>query len=149
MNEISEEFVTKSIMKYLQEEKYEIISFDFPQSGTGHVLHPNSHDNKNYGAIIPDIIAKKSYICIIMENKDRYIASDFEKLTMLRDGNKYSQGLIKLKEKIKVKSYFFGAGIPFVKEEIAKALNNCDKIDFLIAVGNDEKCSLLYGNIDI
>lgn len=40
-----EENVTKKIIKYLKKNEWEIISFDFPQSGTGIMILPD--DNKS------------------------------------------------------------------------------------------------------
>lgn len=39
---ISEEKVTINIIKWLKENDWEIICYDFPQSGTGIMLHPQS-----------------------------------------------------------------------------------------------------------
>ena len=39
---MTEESVTKSILKWLMQNNWIIVCFDFPQSGTGHFLHPNN-----------------------------------------------------------------------------------------------------------
>ena len=44
---MNEEEVTKSILSKLRSDSWTIISFDFPQSGTGKTLHPNESSNKN------------------------------------------------------------------------------------------------------
>ncbi len=53
---MKEEYVTKAILNWLETNNWKIICFDFPQSGTGYILHPNEEyrTTKNYGAIIPD-----------------------------------------------------------------------------------------------
>ena len=68
-----EENVTKNILQWLQINKWEIICFDFPQSGTGVLLHLNdiNRTEKNKGGIIPDIIAVKNGIAVFFENKDK------------------------------------------------------------------------------
>ena len=38
---MKEEQVTKAVLKWLIANKWEIVCFDFPQSGTGRILHPN------------------------------------------------------------------------------------------------------------
>ena len=51
-----EEKVTISILKWLKKNDWKIISYDFPQSGTGLLIHPNStigRTSKNKGGIIP------------------------------------------------------------------------------------------------
>ena len=78
---MSEEEVTNSIMDWLESCGWEIVSFDFPQSGTGRTLHPNPdvrEHTKNKGGIIPDIVAIRNGIAAFFENKDRYVHSDFE-----------------------------------------------------------------------
>ena len=81
---MKEENVTKAILRKLVSAGWEIICYDFPQSGTGRVLHPNDRDSKTLGAIIPDIVAIKDGIVVDFENKDRFVFSDFEKIDQLR-----------------------------------------------------------------
>lgn len=86
-----EEQVTKSILKRLTANGWEIVCFDFPQSGTGRMLHPNrSNDEKNKDGIIPDIVAVKDCVCIFAENKDRFFYSDFKKQNMLKISGNYA-----------------------------------------------------------
>ena len=87
---IKEEEVTKRILKWLVETGWEIICFDFPQSGTGRQLHPNIRTNQTDGVIIPDIVAIKNGTVLDFENKDRFVLEDFEKILMLRTSNNYS-----------------------------------------------------------
>ena len=88
---MKEEDVTKAIIKKLVSAGWEIICYDFPQSGTGRVLHPNDRDSKTLGAIIPDIVAIKAGIVLDFENKDRFVLSDFEKIDNLRNSEDYSK----------------------------------------------------------
>jgi hypothetical protein len=71
---------------------------DFPQSGTGILLHKNSlsRHQKNRGGIIHDIIAKKSNVVVYFENKDRYYEDDFTKTEDLKVKNEYTESLTKL-----------------------------------------------------
>ena len=39
---MTEEMVTKSILKWLIQLHWKIVCYDFPQSGTGYFLHPNN-----------------------------------------------------------------------------------------------------------
>jgi len=68
---MKEEKVTKNILAWLESNGWEIISYDFPQSGTGVLLHLNSdkRTEKNKGGIIPDIIAVKNKIGVFMESE--------------------------------------------------------------------------------
>ena len=58
---ITEEQVTKAILNWLESKSWEIVCFDFPQSGAGVSLHLNQElrTTKNKGAFIPDIVAIK------------------------------------------------------------------------------------------
>lgn len=38
---MNEEKVTKCLLKWLIDNGWEIVCYDFPQSGTGRLLHPN------------------------------------------------------------------------------------------------------------
>ena len=84
-----EEKVTISILKWLEKNGWKIITYDFPQSGTGILLHKNSisRNQKNKNGIIPDIIAKKSNTVVYFENKDRYFEDDFTKINSLKEKN--------------------------------------------------------------
>ena len=69
MDSMSEERVTKEIIKYLKKNDWLILSYDFPQSGTGTLILPdNSSSEKNKDSIIPDIIAIKDNKCIFFED---------------------------------------------------------------------------------
>ena len=41
-----EEHVTKATLKWLLANGWEIVCFDFPQSGTGRFLHPNNAESE-------------------------------------------------------------------------------------------------------
>lgn len=78
---MTEEQVTKSLLHYLTDNGWHIVCFDFPQSGTGRILHPNNaNSQKNKDSIIPDIVAVKNNISLFFENKDRYYFPDYEKV---------------------------------------------------------------------
>ena len=55
---LKEAKVTVNILNWLEQEGWEIICYDFPQSGTGIMLHPNNQEgskSKNQDGIIPDL----------------------------------------------------------------------------------------------
>ena len=84
---MKEERVTINILNWLESNGWKIICYDFPQSGTGVLLHPNSDENrttKNKGGIIPDILATRNSVALFFENKDRFVLSDFEKLKEIK-----------------------------------------------------------------
>jgi hypothetical protein len=64
---MKEELVTKTILKWLEANQWQIISYDFPQSGTGTVLRPHLEQkpSKNKGSFIPDVVAIKKWVLFI------------------------------------------------------------------------------------
>lgn len=90
---MTEERVTKHILKWLIDDGWEIVCYDFPQSGTGRFLHPNGSVSKNEDAINPDIVAVRNNICVFFENKDRFYYPDYEKVNRLIETDDYSDAI--------------------------------------------------------
>ena len=131
---ITEEQATKAILDWLENNNWEIICFDFPQSGTGISLHPNNElrTTKNKGAFIPDIVAIKNEIVVFFENKDRFVLDDFLKVQDLRQNNDYSKSIEKLLANFKYENIFYGVGLVHSVNVEQKTNENLDKIDFAI-----------------
>lgn len=129
---IKEEDVTKNILKWLQSRNWEIICYDFPQSGTGRVLHPDNTFSKTAGSIIPDIIAIKDTTVVVFENKDRFVFEDFEKINNLRQTNIYNKSFSKLLKKYKYTNIFYGIGMPFSPINESKTIDNLSLTDFVV-----------------
>lgn len=146
---MNEEFVTMSLIKSLKELNYDIISYDFPQSGTGMILKPNGMSGKNKGSIIPDVIANNKDFCIILENKDRFYENDFFKLNLLRDTNQFSDALSELKKKLAVNHFRYGIGIPNIENEIKKSLKKRHLVDFIYVVNPDRTVTKVYGDFKL
>lgn len=108
---MTEEQVTKAILKWLLDNNWEIVCFDFPQSGTGRLLHPNGSTEKNKDAINPDIVAVKNGVCLFFENKDRYYLPDFEKQSALINENNYSDAIRELLANYEVDRILYGIGL--------------------------------------
>jgi len=135
-----EEKVTINILNWLEEENWRIICYDFPQSGTGIILHPNSSvssNSKNEGSVIPDIIAVKGKKAVFFENKDRYVENDFKKIRKIKSEDLYSDSLNKLLSPFLIEVIYFGIGIPNIDIEIEKSIADIEGIDFLISVDID------------
>ncbi|MBC7333694.1 MAG: hypothetical protein H5T85_04430 [Actinobacteria bacterium] len=143
---MKEEFVTKAILKFLRDKGYFVIAFDFPQSGTGVLLHPDTPQDRNEG-IKPDIIALKDKILIMMENKDRYWKGDFEKLHELKTTGNYTHSLNKLHMEYNTSALKVGIGIPNSKRTVEKVLKTKHLVDFIIAVDEQGKCEIIWGNV--
>lgn len=137
---MNEEFITKSIISFLKNNGWNIFAFDFPQSGTGFLIHPNNRLEKNKDSLIPDIIANKKDICIIMENKSFFYHNDFLKLNELKNTSMYNNDLNRLLTRMKASKIKYGIGIPNKKDIINKSLNNSHLVDFIITVDEFNIC---------
>ena len=137
---MKEEDVTKIVLDWLEDNGWEVVCYDFPQSGTGILLHGNNSNRteKNKGGIIPDIIAVKNNDALFFENKDRYYKPDFDKLRSIKIANNYSDSLEILLSKYKVNKIHYGIGIPNIAKEITKCQTNLHLLDFLIGVNSDK-----------
>ena len=95
---MSEEQITKIVLKYLIGNNWSIISYDFPQSGTGTVIQPINRESKtkNKGAIVPDIIAIREDKVAVFENKDHFDLDDFKKIKAIKNGNEYLESFQKI-----------------------------------------------------
>jgi len=136
---VQEEKVTKDILNWLEKNGWKIICYDFPQSGTGVLLHLNSdkRTEKNKGGIIPDIVAVKNNTGILFENKDRFYAPDFDKLHEIKTQSNYSNSLEQLLAGMNVKMIYYGVGVPELKINIEKFKPHLEKIDFLISTNKE------------
>lgn len=130
---IREENVTKSILVWLEHRSWEIVCFDFPQSGTGRVLHTNDRIGiKNKDTRIPDIIAVKNQVVVFFENKDRFYLPDFIKIDNIKVNNNYSKALQELLSKYKYQHIYYGIGLPITDANRHKVAENTNRVDFVI-----------------
>ena len=140
---MTEEQVTKAIMAWLISNDWHIVCFDFPQSGTGRVLHPNSAaGEKNKDSIIPDIVAVKEDICLFFENKDRFYYPDYEKVNDLIVDNQYTNAIAALLHDCEVKDIYYGIGLPTIKHK-KKSQESAELVNFIIGVVEDKTTSIL------
>ncbi len=141
---MTEEFVTKSILRHLMENGWEIVCFDFPQSGTGRVLHPDGEaQSKTLGAIVPDIVAVRDGVCLCFENKNRHSRADFEKVNAVKAGNHYDKAFVALLEGHAVSRMLFGIGMP-ASAYGAKAAADSYLVDFIFCVAEDGSLAIPF-----
>lgn len=143
---MKEEKVTKNILEWLERENWTIVCYDFPQSGTGVILHQNNelHITKNKGSIIPDIVAVKNGIALFFENKGRFYKPDFEKLYDIKNDKKFSDSLNRLLSDYPITEIHYGIGISEIKKEIDKSKLHLGKIDFLISTNKEKEVIIHY-----
>lgn len=141
-----EEKVTKNILDWLEQNGWSILCYDFPQSGTGVLLHLNNNNRteKNKGGIIPDIIAVKKNSALFFENKDRFYEPDFDKLNEIKMESNYSDSLDQLLNGFNVTDINYGIGIPDSKKDIDKSKQQLAKIDFLISTSKKKEIKIHY-----
>lgn len=129
------------LLGWLEELGWEIIGFDFPQSGTGIVLHPDQSarltGTKNNGAIIPDIIARKNGRVLFFENKDRFVAADFEKMSSLKNSGSHSQAIHRLTGP--EMTCFFGIGLPLIATLPVGLPLHLANVDFVVGLDASAK----------
>jgi hypothetical protein len=148
MLKMREEKVTITILKWLQSNGWQIVCFDFPQSGTGISLHPNQdlrEKTKNKGAIIPDIVANKDKITLFFENKDRLVISDFEKINHIKISGNYSNSISNLLKNTQTQSIFFGIGLPYAKSFVTTLLETEGLVDFIVSVTQELEIIIIKG----
>lgn len=136
---MSEEIITIEFIRILKSLDWDIISFDFPQSGTGLELRPNNSIEKNLGMIKPDIIAKKDGIVIITENKVNYYSKDIDKLNNLRDTDEYSDDLRNIIPSFEYANVYYGAILSMTSNNKLRLDKVKNKIDFSILYDNSTK----------
>jgi len=147
-----EERVTINLLNWLEGNGWKIICYDFPQSGTGVLLHPNSEQNrttKNKGGIIPDILATRNSIAVFFENKDRFVLSDFEKVKEIKILGNYSSSLEAILTEFNVIKIFYGIGIPANEKDVKKSLEYIEGIDFLVSTNEDKDVHINFDKYGI
>ena len=87
---MSEEQVTRAILKWLMERGWTILDYDFPGGGTGRKFHVGDiADSKTKGIVTPDIIAIRDKTIIVFENKAVDTLSDYDKVARLREDKEF------------------------------------------------------------
>ncbi len=140
---MTEEQVTKALLKWLMDTGWSIVCYDFPQSGTGVLLHPNESNDKNKDAINPDIVAVNGDKCVFFENKSYFYYPDFEKVNMLRTTDSYSNAISDLLKGYSVKKIYYGIGYPASVHK-KKAQESELMTDFIIGVNPDYSTRYMY-----
>jgi hypothetical protein len=139
---MTEENVTISVIERLRENGWKILSFDYPQSGTGKLIKPDSKE-KNLGGFIPDIVAFKNGVVLFWENKDHFVFEDFTKIKNIKESEAFIKPIKDFLSKIDYGYIYFGIAIPKVDAEINKASKYYKYIDFFVTVDSRE-VDILY-----
>lgn len=108
---MTEENVTILVIKSLKKAGWKIISFDYPQSGTGKLIKPDS-ESKNLGGFIPDIVSFKDGVVLFWENKDRFVYEDFVKIKTIKGSNNFQKPIQSFLSGYKYNYIYYGISIP-------------------------------------
>lgn len=141
---MTEEQVTLSLLSWLTARGWEILCYDFPQSGTGRMLHPDSaQGEKNLGAVVPDIVAVRGQDAVFFEDKNRFVLADFEKQHRMITRNPCAGSVARLLEGRGIQRVWYGIGLPksACGARLAPAL---PLVDFVLAVAPDKQIMVLH-----
>ena len=139
-----EEHVTKAILQHLMDRGWIIVCYDFPQSGAGRALHPDSEMSKTRGIIVPDVVAVKDGIALYLEDKDRYCYADYVKVHKVVGGNSYRQAFSDLLAGYAVRRMVCGIGMP-VEAFVGEAVINAALVDVVLGVDENGSVRRVYG----
>lgn len=143
---ITEEQVTKAILNWLEKNGWEIICFDFPQSGTGVSLHPNQElrTTKNKGTFIPDIVVIKKGVVLFFENKDRFVLTDFLKVQEIKQTTDYTVSIVKFLADFNYSKIFYGVGLAHTDKNEQRTNEHLGKIDFAVFSQQDNTIKITF-----
>lgn len=133
---MTEEQVTITLIKKLKRDNWRILSFDYPQSGTGKIIKPNSRE-KNLGGFVPDIVALKNDVVLFWENKDHFVYEDFVKIKKIKESEDFTKPIENFLSDVQYKQIYFGIAIPKIDAEIIKASVYFKDIDFFVTVDSE------------
>lgn len=122
-----EEKVTMFLIEWLKSNRWTIVAFDYPGSGTGVRLHKNGIRYKNKDTIVPDIIAIRDNEALFFENKDHFYKKDFEKQFSNITENLFSNDIEELLRPFNISIIKWGIGIPE-----SKYTKNVAKYEYMI-----------------
>jgi hypothetical protein len=87
--------VTKAVWAFLKAEGWDILSLHYPGAGGGLYFHPNGRVTKGArGAMVVDIVARKTGYLLLVESKVRFDHHDVGKLVKLTTNSGYRQSLL-------------------------------------------------------
>lgn len=144
---MTEEMVTKGILAFLMSRGWKIVSFDYPQSGTGRALHPRGSLSKTEGVLIPDIVAVKDGVSIYLENKDHYYHDDFLKVASVLNKKDYAEAFGNVLG-VNQETMLGGVGLP---ESGCGSISEEDKqlVDFVLKVNDGGLVDVYYKSLNL
>lgn len=137
---LTEEVITRTILSWLKSSGWTLLSFDYPQSGTGYPLRPSRNTvgtSKNLGTLIPDVVAFKNQVTVFFENKVKFFQGDIDALVTLRGGGPYEHSIKSLHGDLVSHQSFFGVGLESTPYNVKKLTGAVSCLDFAVLVSAD------------
>ncbi len=149
-----EEYVTLKICKYIKSQFGNVIAFDFPGGGRRTTLHMNYEFRvgKNFGIVVPDIVATIDGKLLFMENKVGYFEPDVNILCQLKFGEKYTDAInaIACKEGIAQSTpIFIGVGLENTSKNLEKIRPHFKDLDFVLFVDEVGKVTVAWDEFQL
>lgn len=145
---MTEEQVTRSIIKWLVDSGWEILDYDFPGGGTGRKFHiRNGGSDKTKGIVIPDVIALRNDVILILENKSVDTLSDYEKIKQLAESSDFRGQLKAAYPDVGIAKIVWGIGFSGQQKYISQAA--ASNVNVVVNVIGDTvetaSCNVIYG----
>lgn len=147
---LTEERITRTLLSWLKHQGWTIVSYDYPQSGTGYSLHSikRVESSKNNGVIIPDIVAIKNGEVIFFENKVQFSKVDIDAIALLRDSGLYDGSISTLlKQFFPINEVRFGLALKDSTNNFKKLNEHHKFLDFAFLVKENLEVNLAFGSI--
>lgn len=145
---MTEEQVTKSILTWLSGSGWEILDYDFPGGGTGRKFHVgNGVSEKTKGIVIPDVIALRNNVILILENKSVDTLSDYEKIKQLAESRDFRGQLEAAYPDVGIANVVWGIGYSGQQKYTSQAA--ASNVNVVVnVIGNTVEtasCNVVYG----
>ena len=147
---LTEERITRTMLAWLKGKDWIIVTYDYPQSGTGYSLLSANRDSgsKNNGVIIPDIVAVRNGAVLFFENKVQFSMVDVEAIQLLRDTHLYDASIsLLLREYEPINKIRFGFALKNSPSNLKKLTENRPAFDFAFLVNQELGVDLAFGQL--
>lgn len=135
---MTEEDLTMAVVDWLRTAGWDIRSIDYPGRGSGLLIQiPNGTGlPQAKGGWRPDIVAARSGVWAVFEDKDRFDPGDFDKVQRLRASGPMVAALrarlsIPAQDRVEI-----GIGLPDDPAMLTRALARKADVDFIVVVAS-------------
>ena len=144
---LRERSVTLNINRWLNLNDWKT-RIDLPEGGHGLTLISSTNAGKSKGtpegSTIPDIVAVKGKISLLIENKVGFDHCDFLKQNKHRESKEYEDSLKKYTGGDSTAVFYYGIGMFDSPKELVKASKHFDLVDFVIETDEQGNCRIAH-----